>query len=82
MCITACVITASGRGPVMRVDENRPGPRQAYYYYPDEGIYYDISLSLYYWQDNNGWHNDRRPPRHIVPKRRVRLETDRPYLRH
>jgi hypothetical protein len=84
VCMTACVITARGPGAVMWVDESHPGPRHAYYYYPDESIYFDPGLSLYYWHENDGWHHDRRSPRHIVSKRRVRFDSDadRPYLMH
>ena len=82
--IMACSLVAGIHAPVVWTDQEHHGPRHHYYYYPDQNIYYDVNLSLYYWQENGSWHNGRNHPKHIVPTRRVRFKTDadRPYNVH
>ena len=86
LCATACQIGIHGSWPVLWVDEGHPGPRHAYYYYPDARVYYDPGPSVYYWQESDGWRSDRRLPSHIVVgrERRVRFDSDadRPYIVH
>jgi hypothetical protein len=86
LCATACLIGIHGNWPVLWVDEGHPGPRHAYYYYPDAEVYYDPGPSLYYWHENDRWRSDNRLPDRIVigREKRVRFESDaeKPYIMH
>ena len=88
VCVTGCVVTARGHVdlPVVWVDEAHHGPLHDYYYYPGVDVYFDPSLSFYYWRDGDVWRHDRRAPRGIVldsgHRRFFRSDAERPYDVH
>lgn len=58
-----------------------------YYYYPDDEVYYDPVRRVYYWPIRGGeWESGPNLPAAIHLNRSdrvtVRVDTDRPYLRH
>lgn|GEM_PF-6637366 len=86
LCMTGCIVTARGGWGGIWVDESHHGHSHAYFYYPDAMVYFDPSVSIYYWSDHGAWHHGPHLPPHIVVhhERRVRFETDadRPYKVH
>lgn len=57
-----------------------------YYYYPQEEVYYDPGVRVYYWHDRDHWRHGPTPPRyyHLEPDRRVqvRVNSRHPYEMH
>jgi len=86
ICLSGCTISGHWRLPVVWVDEHHRAPVHRYYYYPDQGVYYDPGPSVYYWRENDNWRSDRRLPKQVKVNRRRRYrfdsDADRPYNVH
>ena len=79
----ACVYDPHYKGPSARVH----APHfYDYYYYPNVGVYFDLSLGYYYYRPGKYWARVRVLPKHIYLDHRYRkslhMEHKTPYVKH